>query len=297
MNYLCTMHYSTNRLREFKNGMHRKLEKLYPREEAMSIVNRLIFHFLGLTRVQQQLAGDVRLSESEMLLFHNAMKRLLNGEPVQYVLGTTEFYGLRLEVGPGVLIPRPETEQLVERVLLEHPEPNNRVLDIGTGSGCIALALKSRRKHWEITAVDVSSQALVLARRNSDRTALPVDFKRCDILSPSECYDKTGRPSFHIMVSNPPYVLKAERKHMAPNVLKFEPEIALFVDDRDPLLFYRKIANYALQALVPGGMLYFEVNERFALETESLLREKSFSGVGVFTDFRGKPRMVRAKKP
>jgi len=98
-------------------------------------------------------------------------------------------------------------------------------------------------------------------------------------------------------VSNPPYVLKAERKHMAPNVLKFEPEIALFVDDRDPLLFYRKIANYALQALVPGGMLYFEVNERFALETESLLREKSFSGVGVFTDFRGKPRMVRAKKP
>ena len=296
MNYLCIMHYSTNRLRDVKNAMLRKLRESYPPEEAGSMVNQLIFQFMGLTRAEQQLRGESLLSESQIVRFHKALQRLLAGEPLQYVLGHTEFYGLDLEVGPEVLIPRPETEELVERVLAAHPEPECRVLDMGTGSGCIALALKSMRKNWDIMAVDISLPALALARRNSEKHALAVDFRNCDILSPAECLDKTGKP-FHIIVSNPPYVRKSERKFMAKNVLDFEPETALFVEDRDPLLYYREMATFARRALVAGGAIYWEVNENLAGETAALLREMFFVDVEIFNDIRGKQRFVGAKKP
>jgi release factor glutamine methyltransferase len=293
--YLCTMNFATNRLREMKRNLLLRLEEIYPPREAESIVNLLIRDFLGLTRAGQQLQTDLRLTESEILRFQNALDRLMQGEPLQYLTGNTEFYGLTLSVGPGVLIPRPETEEMVDRILKENRDEEKRVLDIGTGSGCIALALKSRRKQWRVTGIDLSSEALKIAKKNGEVTALEVDFRQCDVLDTRGCLDKTGK-SFHLIVSNPPYVLQSESRQMAVNVLNYEPHVALFVEDDNPLLFYEKIAEFSQTALYPGGKLYFEVNENLADATARLLENQRFSEVEIFTDIHGKHRFVRCRK-
>ncbi len=295
MNYLCTMFFSTNRLQELKKGSIVLLSRLYPEKEAENMVNRLILHYLGMSRVDQQLHKDKRLSESEILLFQKAMKRLLTAEPLQYVLGVTDFYGLTLTVGPGVLIPRPETEEMVDRILRKNLPDKIDVLDVGTGSGCIALALKNARKQWHITAVDVSPDAIELAKKNARKTGLAVDFKRCDVLDAEKCFQITGG-SFGLIVSNPPYVLKKEKRLMADNVLLYEPETALFVEDDDPLLFYRKTISFSLKALLPGGFIFFEINALFARETARLFDEKTFYAPEIIMDMHGKPRIICARK-
>ena len=293
--YLCRMFYASNLLPAVKTALVSRLSEYYPPREAESMVNLLIRHYLGMTRVDQQLYREKRLSESEMLRFHRAMKRLMLYEPVQYVLGTTEFYGLTLKVGPQVLIPRPETEQLVDLIVKEHlPYPCN-VLDVGTGSGCIALAIKQARKEWQVTGVDVSPEALALARKNAEETGLSVVFKQCNILDTATCRQIVPG-TFQVVVSNPPYVLEREKNKMADNVLKYEPSRALFVPDDDPLLFYRKIKDFAAFALQPGGLLFFELNEQQAGETARLFLSPYYRKPRLIADFRGKERFLRVQK-
>lgn len=289
------MLYSSNLLQDIKKESVARLSGVYPVLEAESMVNLLIRHYLGMTRTDQQLNKEHRILESEMLLFQKAMKRLLAREPLQYVLGSVDFYGLTLDVGPEVLIPRPETEQLVDLIVKENLPEKAAVLDVGTGSGCIALALKQARKNWQVTGVDISPAALALARKNAGQTGLAVDFKQCNVLDTVMCRQVVSG-AFQVVVSNPPYVLESEKNKMADNVLKYEPAQALFVPDDDPLLFYRKIRNLADVSLQAGGLLYFELNEQQAGETARLFRSPHYGKPQLITDFRGKERFLRVRK-
>lgn len=289
------MVYTTNRLADIKRVLVEKLSGIYLRKEAENLVNMLIMNYFGLSRTMQQIQVDRRLSESEMLAIQGAVKRLLNSEPIQYVLGNTEFYGLQITVGQGVLIPRPETEELVGKIIGDNSGTNLEILDIGTGSGCIALALKNDLPGCSVTAIDISAGALSLARRNAKRLNLDIDFRQCNILNTETCWLTLGK-SFHIIVSNPPYVLQKEKKEIADNVLKFEPHLALFVKDTDPLLFYRKIMDFARKALKADGKLFLEINAGYAAETASLFEKDTFDSPEILTDFRGKARFLIVKK-
>jgi len=272
-----------------------RMSVLYPQHEAGNMANMLIRHYFGLSRAMQQMQINRRLSESEMLIVHKAVNRLLAAEPIQYVLGSTEFCGLELEVASEVLVPRPETEELVDIIIKDNQNEDIDILDIGTGSGCIALALKNRFSHSHVTAIDISEKALEMARKNAGNHDLTIEFRQCNILDTEPCLNLLKR-KFHIIVSNPPYVLQKEKEQMADNVLRYEPHVALFVEDNDPLLFYRKIMHFALRALEPGGKLYFEINENYAEETASLFDKDTFGIPKILTDFRGKNRFLKISK-
>lgn len=269
---------------------------LYPQREAENMMNMLIQHYFGLSRAIQLIEVDRRLSESEMLIINKAVKRLLTAEPIQYVVGSAEFYGLELDVSSEVLIPRPETEQLVDIIVKDNRDDDVDILDVGTGSGCIALALKNTLSGSRVTAIDISDKALLLAQNNARNLNLTVDFRQCNILDTKTCLTILEK-KFHIIVSNPPYVLQKEKEQMADNVLKYEPPLALFVEDDDPLLFYRKIMRFAERSLKPDGKLYFEINENYAEETASLFDKDIFDIPEIIVDIHGKARflVVRAK--
>lgn len=254
------------------------------------------------------LEPDLRLSESELLTLHFAVKELLKNKPVQYVIGETEFCGMRFFVNENVLIPRPETQELVEKLAVssyqfssfrpkrsgvEKSPANVSILDIGTGSGCIAISLAKLIPNSDVTAVDVSEKAIEVARKNAEANGVNVHFVLDDILEPSttELIDN----QFDIIVSNPPYVCEGEKSEMRANVLEHEPSSALFVPDSDPLVFYRKILEYAQKTLKPNGAVWFEINEKFGKEIKNLCLEKGFKNVEIIKDFRGKERIVRAQ--
>ena len=230
--------------------------------------------------------------------FEKIKTRLLAGEPVQYVVGFAWFYGLKFKVNPTVLIPRPETEELVEWVLetvknssfIIHHSPL-KLLDIGTGSGCIPITLKIKNPSLNVSAVDISEGALITASRNAYRMNADVEFKRIDILNESEWSQLVD---FHIIVSNPPYIPNVEKALMADNVLSYEPHLALFVEDEKPLIFYEKIADFAKKHLLTEGSLFFECNEFNAAEVVEMLKEKGFKTVELRRDMSGKDRMIRA---
>ena len=221
-----------------------------------------------------------------------AVDRLLQGEPVQYVFEHALWMGLDLRVTPATLIPRPETAEIVE-IVSRVQSPESRVLDIGTGSGCIAIAFKQRHPDWMVSACDVSEEALVVALENARRNNVEVRFFHCDILREvPEDYP------FDLIVSNPPYVLESEKIAMESRVLDYEPASALFVPDHNPLLFYRRITELAADGLlISGGQLLFETNERFGTETAELLREKGFTDVEILQDMFGKQRFVKGVCP
>lgn len=221
-----------------------------------------------------------------------AVERLLRYEPLQYIEGKARFGGRDFYVGPGVLIPRPETEELVERLLKVTPA-GARILDVGTGSGCIAVTLALAVPDAKVVAWDVSPEALAVARRNSAWNGAQVDFKRCDVLTT----EPEAEGCFDLIVSNPPYVTEAERKDMAPNVLRYEPETALFVPDDDPLRFYRRIATLGRRLLAPGGRLAFEINRAFGKETAQLLRETGYAEVRTDRDLSGNDRFATGRQP
>jgi release factor glutamine methyltransferase len=214
-------------------------------------------------------------------------------EPIQYILGETEFYGLKLNVNPAVLIPRPETEELVDWILKINSIRNAKILDIGTGSGCIALALKNHLKEGEISGVDISENALKVARENALQNHLNVNFFQSDILKWKESeWDK-----FDIVVSNPPYVRMSEKAKMNDNVLHYEPDSALFVSDQDPLVFYRAIAAFASQYLNKNGFLFFEINEYLGEEMKVLMEGFGFESIEIRKDINSKNRMAFGLKP
>ena len=263
-----------------------QLRAVYPADEAEALAWWLAEETTGLSRTQLQIGCK------DTTFFANTQKnvqRLLHFEPIQYIFGHTLWCGLDLKVTPATLIPRPETAELVELVdsyFRQHHELTNtpiRILDIGTGSGCIAIALKKKHADWEVTGIDISPEAIEVAKENAARNKVEVQFKVADIFDSNE----ENRPYFDIVVSNPPYVCEHEKSSMNPNVLAHEPASALFVPDDDPLLFYRQITDLHL-----GAHLFVEINENYASEIENLLREYGYTDVRITKDMYGKPRFA-----
>lgn len=234
------------------------------------------------------------LTQEEQLLAWTTINRLKAGEPTQYVTGIADFYGLQLTVTPAVLIPRPETEELVEWILEENaPGTPLRVLDVGTGSGCIALALKHKRPEWTVEALDVSKDALRIARANATKLDVEVLFHHLNVLQPGLGLPTAG---YNLIVSNPPYIPPSERQQMGASTLAHEPGLALFVPENDPLLFYGRIAEEGQELLPPTGRLYAETNEFNNDSVVTLFSRLGYKNVSVRKDLRGKPRMVSATK-
>lgn len=235
-----------------------------------------------------------QLSQDEQIMAWATINRLKAGEPVQYVTGIADFYGLQLKVNPAVLIPRPETEELVEWILEEH-EAGTQVqcLDIGTGSGCIPLALKARRPTWTCAGADVSVGALEIARTNAEQLELAATFFELDALAESADLEAG---TYHLIVSNPPYIPPSERELMSPSTLAHEPDLALFVPEEDPLLFYRRITELGTRLLAPNGRLFFETNEFNNEAVAGLLEAQGYAKVERRKDLQGKWRMVAATR-
>ncbi|MFW5890086.1 MAG: peptide chain release factor N(5)-glutamine methyltransferase [Marinilabiliaceae bacterium] len=281
-------------VKEIKRRFREELARLYSTREAGHLFWLVMNHLRGWSKTHLMLHENTKLTHSEHLFAENALERLKNHEPIQYITGETEFFGLLFRVNGSVLIPRPETEELVEWVLQQSGTPAGaRVLDIGTGSGCIAIALASRLPATTIEAWDVSPEAIEIARENARTNQVNVDFKLKDVL---KLQHRSDDP-FHLIVSNPPYVRDVEKELMNSNVLDYEPHVALFVDDEDPLLFFRAIAQFAIKNLVAGGKLFFEINRDFGEATRELLAGYGFEQIEVRKDLSGNSRMVKAVKP
>ena len=285
----------SNLLREIKKYYHDELLPMYGELETSSMINLLIKHFFNLSRVQQSLQPDFRLTETEMLKFHFAVKELKKGKPIQYITGSTEFAGLTIKVTPDVLIPRPETEELVEMIVAENRHHDGlNILDIGTGSGCIALALKNKLPNSSVSAVDVSSAALKVASQNKTINHLDVSLLPMDILDKNSW---SRFEKFHVIVSNPPYVRESEKVVMQKNVVNHEPHLALFVTDDNPLIFYQAIAEFAFDHLERRGSLWFEINEGLGTEVKKLLKSKGFDAISLHNDLFNKTRFISCSKP
>lgn len=264
----------------------------YGEGEAKAIVRLLLERGFGLSLADVLTGGVEGLPEDRACLLRGMAARLAAGEPVQYVLGEAEFDGRWLRVTPSVLIPRPETEELCQWVVASDLPAKARILDIGTGSGCIACTLAAHLEDAEVTGWDLSDEALEVARENARRTCTNVAFARRDALA---------LPADHALwdaiVSNPPYICQRERASMERHVLDHEPAMALFVPDDDALCFYESIARYAQTALKPGGQLFFEINPRYAQALCALLSDLAFEAVGIRDDGFGKQRFIRAVQP
>ena len=288
--------------------IRKSLEPLYPPEEIRSLTGWILEKVCNLSRHQQILRKDIQLSQSENNSIQAIIERLRNLEPIQYVFGETEFYGLTFEVDPTVLIPRPETEELVHRILHDFKRFNNSpaspvsILDIGTGSGCIAVTLAKHLLNSAMYALDISDDALQIAKRNAQRNNVSVQFFHADILTYPPLEEAGGGhyfhslPQFNLIVSNPPYVKNSEKSAIKPNVLDYEPHSALFVPDEDPILFYRHIAEFALDKLTANGILYFEINPACSEIICAMLSQKGFRNIEIFNDFSGKERFIKGKK-
>ena len=281
------MHVSSRQL--FDEAVTR-LVRIYDANEARSIAFLLLEGQFGLSRAAVLAGKAVPLPDPAG--WGESLRRLESHEPVQYVTGLAHFYGLPFRVNPQVLIPRPETEELVEWVVREHAGRPVRILDVGTGSGCIAVSLAKALPRATVSALDVSPGALQTARENAAFNGAAVHFLEADVLRWETAPALAGL-TFDVVVSNPPYVTVGEKPSMRANVTDFEPHLALFVPDADPLLFYRVLAAFCRQRLSPGGACYLEINEQFPGPTEAVLREAGLSGTQVHTDLFGKPRHVK----
>jgi release factor glutamine methyltransferase len=277
------------------------LASIYPPEEIRLFIRLILSNICGISYLQQILCKDKQISENEKKRIYSITERLKEQEPIQYILGETEFYSLPLKVNPSVLIPRPETEELVDMIIKSsfvRQRPQNipiRILDIGTGSGCIAIALAKHLPHAQVSATDISEPALQTAQANALLNNTDIRFFHSDILdTPSATTGITG--NFDIIVSNPPYVRNCESKEMAPNVLNFEPHCALFVPDETPLLFYNAIADLACRKLAPKGLIYLEINPQCDILITKMLYDNGFMKTELIRDLSGKNRFVLAIK-
>ena len=267
------------------------LQKCYSAQEAANLSRIVCCEMLGQSTIDYYLGKDIILSPKEAQELESILIRLCNFEPIQYVQGFAYFLGRTFQVAPGVLIPRPETEELVE-IILKEISANARILDIGTGSGCIAVSLSKELPKAQVTAWDISEEALVVSRRNNEILQASVNFVLCDVLN---C-QPTLQERYDVIVSNPPYVMEAEKQEMERNVLDWEPSLALFVPDADPLRFYCHIAELGLVMLEPGGKLYFEINRAFGEATVAMLLKLGYSGAHIQKDISGNDRFVIAKR-
>jgi len=267
-------------VKQLINHISSLLEAAYPQEEAQALAWWIVEEETGLS-CSQLLCGCKDTAFSPHM--QTIVDRLLHFEPIQYIFGHTLWCGLDLKVTPATLIPRPETSELVEKVESRKWKVEGvKVLDIGTGSGCIAIALQKAHPDWQVTGIDISEEAIAIAKENAKRNHVEVDFQVADI------FDFNG--DFDIIVSNPPYICESEKANMRRNVLDYEPASALFVPDSDPLLFYRRIAELKL-----GKYLFFEINEAYPAEMEVMLRENGYTDIQITKDIYGKPRIIEAR--
>jgi release factor glutamine methyltransferase len=281
------------------NELWRQLTQVYDDYEAKAIARMVYEVRFGLMPSDLFIGKDTQLSTDDQKLLAEITQRLLTGEPIQYVLGEAEFGGRTFHVEPGVLIPRPETYELCQWIMEERRGKkeegrNTSILDIGTGSGCIACTLAAELADAEVTAWDISDDALRIATENAKRTNVHVSFEKVDVLNTSLLNRERPATGLDIIVSNPPYICNKERATMERNVLEHEPELALFVPDDDPLLFYRTIARFAAKTLNPGGALYFEINPLYVSEMQQMLSEEGFSHTEIRNDQFGKQRFTKS---
>ncbi|MCO5260738.1 MAG: peptide chain release factor N(5)-glutamine methyltransferase [Crocinitomicaceae bacterium] len=286
------MFVADNTLKSVKNYFTERLYPLFSVREIKLMFQVCIEKRLGLNAADLLLADSQRVSESDLLYFRSVVKRLQANEPFQYIVGEVEFYGLVLKCDKRALIPRPETEELVDWIV-KVSENAETLVDICSGSGCIALGVKSQLKSATVVGFDISRDAIDLSLENAKKTGLEVDFQQLDILNQELPYDNH---SLDIIVSNPPYVLTSEKKQMQTQVLEHEPHLALFVEDANPLLFYVAIAKQAVKKLKVGGRLFFEINEKYGNEVVDLLRNEGFKSVEVKQDLQEKDRMITGVK-
>ncbi|MER2997330.1 peptide chain release factor N(5)-glutamine methyltransferase [Pontibacter populi] len=274
--------------------IRQQLSSIYQEQEAGAMAQDVLEHVLQQSRVQMSLNQQQEVTITQQEELQTIVEKLLKHEPLQYVLGVAHFYGLELQVNKNVLIPRPETEELVDMVIKEHRNQQQlRILDICTGSGCIPIALAENLNTEVVYGLEVSEGALEVAKANAANYNQPVKWLHQDIFDEVQTIEAG---SLDIITSNPPYVLEEEQQQMRANVLEFEPHLALFVPDTDPLRFYKRIAIVGYSLLKPGGKLYFEINERYGPETCDVLLQAGFAEAKVVEDLFGKDRMVRAVK-
>jgi release factor glutamine methyltransferase len=280
--------------RQFREQAKEILQSYFPQQEIEVLCRQLIQSVLEIdnttyyVNMEEEIPPD---KEKELL---QSLSRLASGEPLQYILGRTHFMGMELGVAPGVLIPRPETEELVQWILDDCKELKKplRILDIGTGSGCIAIALKKHLQQATVDALDISKEAKKASLENAKKQEVDISFIETDILS-----NPLLNKKYHVIVSNPPYVTQSDKKFMQNNVLLYEPESALYVSDEDPLCYYRAIADFSRRHLFSAGKLYLEINERYGKEAQKLLLKTGYSHVLLRKDMQGKDRMVGGTSP
>jgi release factor glutamine methyltransferase len=277
-------------IKEFKKYFFDALSKVYPKTEIQSFFNLLFEYKLKLSRVEIALQPETTINKNELDFLQKAVFYLKKEIPIQYIIGETEFYGLKFTVNKNVLIPRPETEELVDWIIASTP-PNDqiKILDIGTGSGCIAISLAKNLPNSTVYALDISAEALKIAEQSAKKNNVFIHFFEADILNLNEL-----QQSFNIIVSNPPYVRASEKLQMQQNVLANEPHLALFVEDNNALLYYDKIANLAKKQLAKNGQLFFEINQYLGNETVELISLKGFKNIELKKDIFGVDRMVKA---
>lgn len=269
-----------------------ELAKSYPETEIQGFIRIIFDSVLNFSYTDIILQKDKKLDPSEFETIKNIVTRLKGYEPIQYILGECEFYGLKLNVNHAVLIPRPETEELVQWIVQSNIKSGANILDIGAGSGCIALALKKEIVDAIVRGIDISDEALQVAKNNAAKNKLNVDFFQADILN----WKSYAWSKYDVIVSNPPYVRESEKKLMETNVLEFEPEGALFVEDDNPLIFYAAIAEFAKENLTTNGYLFFEINEYLGDEMKNMLNSMGFNTIECRKDINGKDRMLACGK-
>jgi release factor glutamine methyltransferase len=302
---LCCMKTVKDVFTAYKRG----LEKLYDANESEAITLMAVAEICNLSKAKIKAFPELELIAQQADELSDILSQLKTGKPIQYTLGKTEFYGLPFYVNPFVLIPRPETEELVEWVIVSvgsgqlavgdsqlavgnrHLAVGN-ILDIGTGSGCIAISLKKNLPNFDVSAIDISKEALKTAKENAELNQVEIEFIEADILNSKS---EIEIPKSEIIISNPPYVTLYDKTQMHRNVTDFEPHTALFVPESDPLIFYKAIADFALTHLAPNGLLFFEINESYGKEIVSLLTEKGFKNIELRKDMGGRDRMVKAE--
>lgn len=286
------MRIPSNKVCDIERFAYRELEDIYNRNEIRTLLQMMFEHFLGWSVAHLLVSKNATINQSDLLKLNFAIKDLRHGKPIQYIIGSTEFCNLTLSVSPHTLIPRPETAELVYLIADKEKERQPQyILDLCTGSGCIAIALAKAFPAAKVFASDISAEAMAVAKKNAECNKAEVSFVIADILRE----ENPAGESYDIIVSNPPYVREMEKVMMNRNVLDYEPHIALFVPDGDPLMFYRHIAEFASKHLKTGGKLYLEINEALGNETAALLEKQGYRPI-IHKDSFGKDRMIEASK-
>lgn len=290
------MRIATNKLSDLYKFYKTELSTIYDENELYAIFELVCEHFLGYSKADTKLNFNGNLNQSDVLKIYDTAKALRTGAPIQYILGEADFYNLKFNVNSSTLIPRPETEELVDIILKSQTTNNSSlitILDIGTGSGCIPITLKKNLPLATVTGIDISDKALEVANSNAIKNKVDVEFLKLDILSQLI----TQNSKFNTVISNPPYVLNSEAKQMDSRVLEHEPHVALFVEDNDPIIFYKRIIDLCAEHLEEKGLLYFELNPLYAIDVKNYANaSKIFNFTEVLNDMSGKQRFLKAQK-